>query len=146
MASAGRAVLGQRGPQSMKQLLRFAAVGVLNTVLGYTVIFACMYLFGLGAVTSNVIGYAVGLVVSYTMNRTFTFRSVASAPREMVRFVAIFLLAYLANLGVLVVLIRYAGVHEGAAQIPAGVVYFALSFVLNKYYVFASSQTGAARS
>ena len=50
---------------------------------------------------------------------------------------AIFLLAYLANLAVLVLLIRHAGVHEGAAQVLAGVVYFGLSFVLNKYYVFA---------
>jgi len=124
----------------MKQLLRFAAVGVVNTALGYAVIFACMYLAGLGAVTSNVIGYAVGLIVSYLLNRSFTFRSAAPPRREIIRFVAIFLLAYLANLAALVLLIRHAGMHEGAAQVIAGVVYFALSFVLNKYYVFAGRQ------
>ena len=122
----------------MRQLLRFAAVGVVNTGLGYAVIFACMYVAGLGAVISNVIGYAVGLAVSYSLNRSFTFRSAAPARREMVRFVAIFLLAYLANLAVLVLLIRHLGVHEGVAQVIAGGVYFGLSFVLNKYYVFAS--------
>jgi putative flippase GtrA len=129
----------------MKQLMRFAAVGVLNTVLGYAVIFACMYLAGLGAVTSNVIGYLVGLIVSYVMNRTFTFRSVAPASREMIRFVSIFLLAYLANLAVLVLSIDHFGVHEGVAQIGAGVVYFGLSFIMNKYYVFADPKTGSAR-
>lgn len=128
----------------MKQLLRFAAVGVVNTALGYAVIFACMYLVGLGAVTSNVIGYAVGLIVSYLLNRSFTFRSAAPPRREIIRFVAIFLLAYLANLATLVLLIRHAGVHEGVAQLIAGVVYFALSFVLNKYYVFAGPQASVA--
>jgi putative flippase GtrA len=124
----------------MKQLLKFAAVGVVNTALGYAVIFACMYLADLSAVTSNVIGYAVGLIVSYVLNRSFTFRSAAPPRREIIRFVAIFLLAYLANLAALVLLIRHAGVHEGVAQVIAGVVYFALSFLLNKYYVFAVRQ------
>jgi putative flippase GtrA len=128
----------------MKQLLRFATVGVVNTGLGYAVIFACMYLVGLGAVTSNVLGYAVGLVVSYLLNRSFTFRSAAAPLREIVRFVAIFLLAYLANLAVLILLIRHAGVHEGVAQVLAGVVYFGLSFVMNKYYVFAGPRARVA--
>ena len=128
----------------MKQLFRFAAVGMVNTGLGYAVIFACMYLAGLGAVTSNVAGYAVGLVVSYLLNRIYTFRSAAPPRREIVRFVSIFLLAYLANLGVLVLLIRQTGMHEGEAQVLAGVVYFGLSFVLSKYYVFAEGKAGVA--
>ena len=127
----------------MKQLLRFATVGVVNTGLGYAVIFACMYMAGFDAVVSNVLGYAVGLVASYFLNRTYTFRSVAKAPTEIVRFLSIFLLAYLANLGTLLLLIRHAGMHEGVAQAVAGVVYFVLSFVLNKYYVFRAHETPA---
>lgn len=122
----------------MKQLMRFAAVGVVNTGLGYAVIFACMYLLGLGAVLSNVLGYAVGLVVSYILNRTYTFRSAAAAQGEILRFISIFLLAYLANLAALMLLIHRIGMHEGGAQLLAGVVYFGLSFILNKYYVFAA--------
>jgi putative flippase GtrA len=125
----------------MKQLLRFATVGVVNTGLGYAVIFACMYLAGLDAVVSNVLGYAVGLVASYILNRTYTFRSAGKAQAEIVRFLLIFLLAYLANLGTLLVLIRHAVMHEGVAQTVAGVVYFVLSFVLNKYYVFKAQRT-----
>ncbi|MDM0081984.1 GtrA family protein [Variovorax sp. J31P179] len=128
----------------MKHLLKFAMVGVLNTALGYAVIFGCMYLFGLGAVVSNVLGYAVGLVVSYSLNRSFTFRSSGARRVEAVRFVAIFLLAYLANLGVLVLSTRRFGWHEGVAQVIAGVVYFGLSFVLNKYYVFRGARVESA--
>ncbi|MBT2298868.1 GtrA family protein [Variovorax paradoxus] len=124
----------------MKQLLKFAMVGVLNTTLGYAVIFGCMYAFGLGAVVSNIIGYAIGLMVSYSLNRSFTFRSAGARRAEMVRFVAIFMLAYLANLGVLVLLIHRFGSHEGVAQAVAGVAYFGLSFILNKYYVFRRVQ------
>lgn len=120
----------------MKQLLRYGAVGVVNTGVGYGIIFGCMYLAGLGPVPSNIAGYAVGLIVSYTLNRTFTFRSTGSQRKELPRFVVLFMVAYLANLGVLILLVRVLRVHEGVSQVLAGVVYFALSFVLNKYFVF----------
>jgi putative flippase GtrA len=124
----------------VKQLLRFAAVGVLNTAVGYTVIFACMYLLDMGPVSSNVIGYAFGLVVSYALNRTFTFRSAAGKKREITRFMLIFIVAYLANIGVLVLLTEHADVHKGWAQLAAGVVYTGLFFLLSKYYVFVDDQ------
>ena len=123
----------------MKQLLRFAAVGVLNTAVGYAVIFACMYLVGWGAVVSNIAGYAVGLVVSYTLNRTFTFRSAAGKKREIVRFLSIFMVAYLANIGALMLLIDHAGMHKGWAQLVAGAVYTGLFYWLSKYNFFAES-------
>jgi len=125
----------------MRQLLRFAVVGVVNTGLGYAGIFACMYLAGLGPVVSNVMGYSAGLVASYILNRTYTFQSAAKAPAELARFLSIFLLAYLANLGTLLFLVRHIGMHAGGAQVVAGVVYFGLSFVLNKYYVFQAHRT-----
>ena len=124
-------------------LLRFASVGVLNTLLGYAVIFLCMYALNLGAVVSNVIGYAVGFVTSFVLNRTFTFRSTAAPLPEAVRFLVIFLLAYLANLGILVLLTRYLHANEALSQVLAGIVYFGLSFVLGKYYVFGGSHREA---
>jgi putative flippase GtrA len=120
----------------MNQFARFVMVGVLNTLLGYAVIFSCMYLAGLSAVASNMAGYLVGLTISYALNRSFTFKSTSTSKLEVARFLFVFAAAYLANLGVLVMLIRYAGVHEGVAQVLAGAVYVVTSFLMNKYYVF----------
>lgn len=122
----------------MNQFIKFLMVGVLNTSLGYAVIFSCMYLAGLSAVASNVTGYLVGLIISYALNRNFTFKSTSKSGLEIARFLFVFLVAYLANLGVLILLIRYAAVHEGAAQVLAGMVYVVTSFLMNKYYVFRS--------
>lgn len=120
----------------MIQFLKFVMVGTLNTALGYAVIFACMYLLGFSAVLSNVTGYLFGLTISYALNRSFTFKSTSKSKTEVVRFLFVFLVAYLANLGVLLALIRYAGMHEGVAQVSAGAVYVVTSFLMNKYYVF----------
>lgn len=120
----------------MRQLIKFLFVGALNTLFGYAVIFFCMYILGASAVASNVIGYLMGLVLSYVLNRKVTFRSTSKSRMEAVRFLFVFLIAYAMNLCVLLLLIRVGQVHEGLAQVLAGMAYIAVSFLLNKYYVF----------
>jgi len=120
----------------MTQFLRFLAVGVFNTVFGYFIIFACMYLARLSPEISNIIGYAAGLCTSYLLNRNFTFKSKQKPRGEIIRFAAVFALAYAANFVALVVLIREFKVHEGISQVLAGVVYVAASYLMNKFYVF----------
>lgn len=120
----------------MRLLSRYLLVGVLNTALGYAIIFACMYLLNLSPVLSNMIGYAVGLTTSYTLNRTFTFKSKAASRPEIIKFLFVFVLSYGANMIFLVLFIDALKFHHGISQILAGVIYIAASFLLNKYYVF----------
>lgn len=120
----------------MNQFIRFILVGIVNSGLGYGIIFACMYLAGLSPELSNVIGYLIGLVVSYLLHRNFTFRSIKARRAEFVCFAVVFLIAYCTNLVTLIVLVRAMGVHAGLSQAIAGVVYIGTSYLLNKYYVF----------
>ncbi|HVJ39334.1 MAG TPA: GtrA family protein [Stenotrophomonas sp.] len=120
----------------MWQLFRFVIVGVFNTAVGFGIIFACMYVLGLGAYLSNAIGYGCGLVVSYFLNKSFTFKSTVKGTSEAARFLLAFGIAYLCNFGVLYLCVRIAGLHEGVAQVIASVAYVSVSFFLNKYYVF----------
>ncbi len=120
----------------MSQFVRFLLVGIFNTVFGFAVIFACMYLAKLGPLLSNVIGYGCGLVTSYALNKWFTFRSTARGAAEPLRFLLVFGISYLLNLAALLVLVRHLAVHEGLAQLVAGVVYVSASYLLNRYFVF----------
>jgi putative flippase GtrA len=120
----------------MKQLSRFLVVGMFNTLVGYIVIFACMYLARMAPEISNVAGYAVGLIASYVFNKTYTFKSKEKSADEIIRFLAVFGIAYGANLAVLVVLTHRLGVSRGQGQIYAGAVYVFASFIMSKYYVF----------
>ncbi|MDG7001057.1 MAG: GtrA family protein [Nitrososphaerota archaeon] len=126
----------------MKQLLKFIAVGVLNSMLGYSVIFGCMYLGKMAPGTSNVAGYAVGLTVSYILNRRYTFNSKKSRRAEITRFMAVFLIAYALNLLVLLAMIHRFKMNADISQILSGVVYIAAAFIMNKYYVFQAIDGG----
>ena len=123
------------------QLARFLSVGVVNTLIGYAIIFFVMYVIELSPTVSNAIGYSTGIFLSFAMHRSITFKVNSTAPennrtREFVRFLLVFAIAYLANLFTLMYLINVLEIHKGLSQIGAGVVYVAISFVLSKNYVF----------
>ena len=115
---------------------RFLLVGVFNTLLGWVIIFGGMYLLGMSPEASNVLGYSIGLLVSFVLNRTFIFRSSGRPSGELARFLAVFILAFGANLAALSVLVRFFFVHEAISQVLAAVVYVITSYIMNKNFVF----------
>lgn len=143
LASARWAVLGKSDSLRMRQFSRFLLVGFTNTALGYAVIFCCMYLVRLSPELSNVVGYIIGLVASYFLNRNYTFRSIQRRRSELIRFVVVFLIAYMMNLVALVVFIRLLGVYASVSQVIAGVVYISIAYLLNKRYVFNTTEIGS---
>lgn len=108
-------------------------------MLGYGVIFACMYLAKMSPENSNVAGYSVGLVASYILNRKYTFNSKQNQRKEIIRFLAVFVVAYASNFVILEILIYKIGMHEGVSQVLAGIAYVIASYIMNKYYVFKKS-------
>lgn len=123
------------------QFSRYLTVGAFNTVLGYAIIFFAMYVLKLAPELSNAIGYGIGLLVSFFLSKTFTFRSSGKPSHELMSFLAVFALAYAANLGALYWMVRVANLHAGLSQALAGAVYIAISYWLNSRYVFTVKPT-----
>ena len=114
--------------------MRFLAVGVLNTCVGLTTIFLAE-LFGASAVVANACGYGLGLVVSFTLNRRWTFRHTGPRYTAQARFLAAFAVAYTANVAC-VLLATHLGARGMLAQV-AGVLPYTLTFyLLSRYFVF----------
>lgn len=124
-----------------RSLVRFLSVGVLNTAVGLGTIYACMGLLGLGDATSNAIGYTVGLVVSYTLNRRWTFRHQGNALGSLVRFLMVFAVAYAANLFIVLTAIRMLHFDRYLAQAIGTVAYTALSYLGSRHFAFAGART-----
>lgn len=126
--------------QEFKQFARYLLVGVMNTAVGYGIIFFCMYGLGVSPVLSNALGYGIGVIVSYSLNKKFTFKSNASDGTTFLRFLLVTAVAYSANLLTLIVLINRLEVHSGVSQIVSGGVYVVTAFLGSKFYAFASQK------
>lgn len=127
---------GNRNPrQALVELAKFGAVGVVNTAIGFLTILAAMVLLGLAPVPANMLGYAVGLVVSYNLNRAFTFAGRGGGGRlRLPLFLIAFAVAYAVNVVVLMVLLPH--VPPLLAQAGAMMTYTLVFFVLARTLVF----------
>lgn len=85
-------------------------------------------------------GYGICLIISYLLQRNFTFSSTENKKNEFPKFLTVFAVAYLANVIVLALCIR-TGVNKGLSQIIGGVFYIGCSFILNKCFVFQRQST-----
>ena len=81
-----------------KTFFKFIAVGVINTIVGTSVMFTAYNLFHWNYWVSTSLNYIVGSIVSYYLNKHFTFEQKEKDKKSFLRFVfniaVCYLLAY----------------------------------------------------
>lgn len=123
--------------QSLRfQVLRYAIVGVLNTLVGLLVILASHALLGLSPYIANACGYAVGILVGFIANRNWTFRHSGSIGVSATLYVAMFAACYALNVAVLWLGMNILGWPVALAQTTAMIVYSVCFFVGCRLLVF----------
>lgn len=120
----------------VSRLLRFGLTGLANSAVGWAVIFGGLWA-GLSGLVANAAGYAVGLMLSFTLNRRFVFGMTgAVSAREVARFLCAFAIAYGINVAVLVGAQSVLGSDDPLAQLPAIAAYIVTFFLLSQFFVF----------
>ena len=122
-------------PSLSTQLVRYAATGLLNTGLGLGVIFTLYGGFGSNVVTANAAGYGFGWLLSYGLNRSWTFTHHGRMRDSLPAYLALVLVAFIANIGVIYT-IQATGVPYWIAQIVGTAFYSAAVFIGAKYVIF----------
>lgn len=122
--------------RSWPQFLRFLCVGVVNTFVGLAVIYACKYFGGLDDLESNASGYAVGLCVSFTLNRRWTFAHHGAIAPAALRFLAVAAIAYAMNLLTVMWCIHSFGMNGYLAQALGVPPYTITAFALSRLWAF----------
>jgi len=117
-----------------KQVSRYTLVGMLNTLTTLLVIYGIKE--SVGDYWANAIGYGVGLVMSFCLNRAYTFGHDGAISGAALRFLAAFAVCYAINLAVVALLVDGVGVNGYLAQ-PCGMASFTVSFyILLRSHVF----------
>ncbi len=119
------------------QFITYNLVGVVNTGFGFSLIFTLMYL-GVSATLSNAIGYFFGSILSYYLNKKFTFKTKGKNKSEAVKFFAVLGISYCLNFIILKFFLPL--INPYYAQLISAVVYTLSSFTLAKFLVFNDNQ------
>lgn len=127
------------------QFTRFLSVGVANTLVALLVIYAAKWFAGLGDVVANALGYGVGLFISFTLNRRWTFAHDGPQLPALVKFLLVSLVAYGMNLLTVMVAIHGLGLNDYLAQALGIPPYTLTSFFASKYLVFRARRAQAEK-
>jgi putative flippase GtrA len=129
-------------PPDLARMLRFGAVGLLNTALGYTIILAGLAL-GLGDILANMAGYSAGLTLGFFLNRKWTFRGAGGfRPGTLPRYALTFLVAYGANLTIVITAMSVGIVEDPFVHLAGNCLYSLVFYVGSARFVFVGSPVG----
>ncbi len=118
-------------------LVKFLTVGVINTLLSLLVIFGLKYFYSMSDFYANFIGYIVGLVCSFILNRKWTFNHSGSLLNAIVKFLLVFIVAYSINIMFVLALIKL-NVNSYFSHIMGIPVYTIIFYLGSKFIVFKS--------
>ena len=128
----------------MEQFLKFALVGLSNTLIAYLVYAFCVYI-GLNYLLANAIAFAVSVLNAYYWSDRFVFRKGEGESRSAIWTLFKTYLAY-GSTGLLlasVLLWLYVdrlGISEYIAQLLVLVITIPLNFIINKYWSFKTKR------
>lgn len=82
-----------------KTFLRFVLVGVINTLFGTTIMFVFYNLFHFSYWISSAANYICGSILSYFLNKYFTFKNKSKDAKTFIKFVINITICYLLSYG-----------------------------------------------
>jgi len=119
------------------RFLRFILVGLAATTVTFSALITGVEVFHTSAVTASLAGYALGIVVNYSLNYGYTFKSRERHMIVIPRFLLIMFAGLLINALIMVVLVDMVGVHYVLAQLAAISVVLVWNFTANQFWTFA---------
>ena len=127
------------------QFAKFLSVGVANTLVALSIIYAAKWFADFGDVAANALGYGVGLLASFTLNSRWTFTHSGPQLPALAKFLLVALVAYGMNLLTVMVAIHYIGLNDYIAQALGIPPYTLTSFLASKYFVFRAQHQPTER-
>ena len=127
-------------------MLRFLLVGVVNTLVGAGIMFLLYNLAGCSYWLSSAANYLVGGVVSYFLNKYYTFKNTERSWRHVLRFALNVAVCWLLAYGIAkpLALRLLTGFDEklqtNAAMLAGLCLYTALNYLGQRFFAFRAKE------
>lgn len=129
-----------------RTFLRFLLIGVVNTLFGYTIMFVFYNVLHLGYWVASASNYFFGSILSYFLNKYFTFRDSSRGWKTVLRFAVNIAACYLVAYGVARPLVRLIlqglsqSFIDNAAMLTGSVVFVGLNYLSQRFLTFREKQ------
>ena len=129
-----------------REFLTFLVVGVVNTLVGTAIMLILYNVFGCSYWVSSFCDYFFGSILSYFLNKHFTFHYQGTDWRSIVKFALNIIVCYLIAYSLALPLTRAAleslqlstPVVENVAMLVGTVLFMVINYLGQKFYAFKS--------
>lgn len=128
------------------EFIKFLLVGIINTFVGYTIMFIAYNLFHFSYWISSASNYFFGSICSFILNKHFTFKSKSKSVKELILFVINVIICYAFSYGIARPLVRnilityQTNIKENIAMLLGSIVFTIMNFVGQKFFVFKNKE------
>ena len=129
-----------------KTFQKFILVGILNTLIGTGVMFMLYNLLHFSYWFSSAANYVVGSIVSYFLNKHFTFKVSKKSPLFIFKFIINIALCYFAAYGLARPIAAYllssmsAAVQDNVSMLFGMCFFVGLNYIGQRFFVFSSKE------
>jgi putative flippase GtrA len=118
------------------QFVKFGIVGISNTLLTFAVYTVLLKVFGVWYLAASAIGFVVGAVNGFLLNRRWTFREHVGDALTPVRWGIVQGCGLALNEGLLYLFVDDAGIEKLISQAFATVIVTIVTFLVNRAWTF----------
>lgn len=119
--------------------IRYGLVGLLGTILHFASVIALVELAGLDPVIGSALGFILVLVISYFLNRTWTFRAKGQRAGRFLIYTTVSLIGLALNSGIMYVAVYLLEWNYLYGQSLVVVVVPVVNYILNRTWTFPES-------
>jgi len=136
--------LGRLNAPVLVQFVKFGIVGVSNTLLAFAIYTVLLKVFGVWYLGASAIGFVVGAVNGFLLNRRWTFRGHVGDALTPVRWGIVQGCGLGLNEALLFLFANGAGIDKLISQAFATVIVTVITFLVNRAWTFRMHPAVAA--
>lgn len=129
-----------------KTTIKFVLVGIVNTLVGTGVMFFSYNLLGFSYWVSSAANYVIGSIVSYVLNKYFTFQNKEKSIKIVIRFVVNIACCYMIAYGAAKPLVRWilkdfsVKIQDNGAMLVGMCLFVVLNYFGQRYFAFRKTE------
>lgn len=124
------------------KLIKFLAVGILNTIVGAGIMFLLYNCFKCSYWLASSCNYIFGGVLSFILNKYFTFNNKQKSIKQIIEFILTiiicYLIAYIAAKNIIHYFLRNKSImlRDNVAMITGMCLYTGLNYIAQRFFIF----------
>lgn len=119
------------------QFLRFTLVGGVGTAAHYSILILLVSGLHVHPVPGSTVGFLVGMIINYTLNKSFTFSSTRAHREAFWRFATVAAIGISINTSAMAFLTMILNLHYLLAQVLATALALSWNFLGSRHWVFS---------